>query len=50
MAKKLKKTKKQRGQKPSIFTGLGQSIRGKLILWLVLISLVPLLVVGIINY
>ncbi|MCP3900525.1 MAG: hypothetical protein GY707_12510, partial [Desulfobacteraceae bacterium] len=47
---KLKKTKKQRGQKPSIFTGLGQSIRGKLILWLVLISLVPLLVVGIINY
>ncbi len=50
MAKKLKQTNKQKGQKPSIFSGLGQSIRGKLILWLILISLVPLLFVGIINY
>ncbi len=50
MAKKLKKTKKQKGQKPLIFSGLGQSIRGKLVLWLVLISLVPLFVVGIVNY
>ncbi|MCK5542358.1 MAG: HAMP domain-containing protein [Desulfobacterales bacterium] len=48
MAQELKKTKKEK--KYLGFFGLGQSIRGKLILWLMLISLVPLSIIGVINY
>jgi twitching motility protein PilJ len=47
MAKKLKKQKKQTSLG---FLSLGQSIRGKLILWFVLIALIPLTIVGVINY
>ncbi len=50
MALELKKGKKQKNKKPMRFFNLGQSIRGKLMIWLLLISLVPLTIIGIINY
>jgi methyl-accepting chemotaxis protein len=56
MAQVLKKTKKKKEKarkkerKTLNFSGLAQTIRGKLMLWLILISLIPLIVVGIVNY
>ena len=56
MGKVLNRTKKEKEKKkgarknPLNFSIMGQSIRGKLMLWLMVISLVPLTIVGIINY
>jgi methyl-accepting chemotaxis protein len=50
MAQELKKQKKQKKQKSLGFSEFGQSVRGKLILWLMLISLVPITIFGVGNY
>ncbi|MCK5312186.1 MAG: methyl-accepting chemotaxis protein, partial [Desulfobacteraceae bacterium] len=49
MSQELKKNKEQK-IKFLRLSSLGHSIRGKLILWLMLISIIPLTIVGIINY